>query len=163
MTPIRILRRLRPTLAATPLRPAPLASSLRPALFALLAAVSASAGAAFPESLAGTTWRVVAARDQSTLVIESQAAAGAPGSENCHKINGALNDLAPIEGYYCPGTGQFQFLHRNADSGSTVRVFTGNVSEAAEIDAPLFIGGTVSIHAQAFGPLGEHNFSAIGK
>ena len=60
---------------------------------------------------------------------------------------------------YCPSTGRFQFVHRNADNQNTVRVFTGNLSDDVPGQA-VFMAGTVTVLDAAFGDLGGSNFSA---
>jgi hypothetical protein len=129
--------------------------------FAAFAAVMA-AGSAYaqrPENIANTTWTLQTNRDSSQLVITTQGGAGAPGAEHCRTINGELNGIAPIRGWYCPSTGRIHFVHRNRGSGHAVRVFTGNVSDDV-IGQTLHMAGTVTVLASVFGDLGEYNFSA---
>lgn len=129
---------------------------------ATFTAATLAAGAAFgapPASLAGTTWTVQANRDSEQLVITNQGGAGAPGSAICRVIIGTIGP-APIRGFYCPDTGRVKFLHNNMSTGVTVRVFSGNVSEAV-IGQPLYLGGTMAVFNAAFDPLGEYNFSAV--
>jgi hypothetical protein len=129
--------------------------------FAIAAAAalgSSAVLAAPPASLANTTWTMQINRDVTQLVITSQSGPGAPGASRCRIINGTF-DVATIRGWYCPGTGQFQFVHRNEGNTNAVRVFSGNVSD----DVPgetLYMAGTVSIQDANFGDYGEYNFSA---
>lgn len=120
---------------------------------------SASAWAAPPANLAGTTWTVQVNRDAVQLVITAQGGAGAPGASICRLILGTIG-IAPIRGWYCPSTGRIHFRHNNLNSGVTVRTFTGNVSDDV-VDQNLYMAGTVAIENAAFGDLGEKNFSAV--
>ena len=126
---------------------------------AVTTALGASvASAAPPGSLANTTWTMQVNRDVAQLVITSQSGPGAPGASRCRIINGTF-DVATIRGWYCPDSGEFQFLHRNAGNANTVRVFSGSVSD----DVPgetLFMAGTVSVQDANFGDYGEYPFSA---
>ena len=67
--------------------------------------------------------------DAVLLVINTQGGPGAPGAATCRTINGDIGNVAHIRGMYCPATGRILFVHRNLDSGDTVRVFSGNVSD----------------------------------
>jgi hypothetical protein len=133
----------------------------RTTAFAIAATAALGAGiasAAPPASLGNTAWTMQINRDVAQLVITSQSGPGAPGASRCRVINGTF-DVATIRGWYCPDTGQLQFLHRNAGNANTVRVFSGSVSD----DVPgetLYMAGTVSVHDANFGDYGEYNFSA---
>lgn len=126
-------------------------------LTALLCAGTAQAER--PTNLGGTTWTLQTNRDTVQLVITSQAGPGAPGAETCRHINGDIGNVAHIKGWYCPLTGRIHFVHRNLGSGDAVRVFTGNVSDDV-IGQPLYMSGTMTVLAIAFGDLGEYNFAA---
>jgi len=123
----------------------------------LLAAGTASAER--PVNLAGTTWTVQANREVVQLVITTQAGPGAPGAETCRHINGQIG-ISSIHGWYCLATGRIHFLHNNLSSGVTVRTFSGHVSDEAP-GQPLYMAGTMTVEAIAFGVLGEYNFSAV--
>lgn len=126
---------------------------------ACLAAGNASAER--PANLAGTTWTLQANRDVLQLIINTQAGPGAPGAATCRHISGTLNTTPDIEvrGWYCPETGRIHFVHRNLNSGIAMRIFTGNVSDDV-VGQPLYMAGTMTVLAIAFGDLGEYNFSA---
>jgi hypothetical protein len=126
-------------------------------LTALLCAGTAQAER--PANLGGTTWTLQTNRDTVQLVITSQAGPGAPGAETCRHINGDIGNVAHVKGWYCPLTGRIHFVHRNLGSGDAVRVFTGNVSDDV-IGQPLYMSGTMTVLAIAFGDLGEYNFAA---
>jgi hypothetical protein len=132
-------------------------------LFSLtLAAVLAAAttlSAARPANLAGTSWLVQVNGSTEVLNITTQGGPGAPGAANCRVINGDIRSVADIRGWYCPATGRVFFVHKNADSGLAVRVFSGHVSDEV-LGQPLHMAGTVAIVNSAFGDLGEYNFSA---
>jgi hypothetical protein len=125
------------------------------------AAVHLGASAAPPENLAGTTWTVQINRGIEQLVITAQGGAGAPGAAKCRALIGTIG-IAPVRGWYCPDTGRFSLLHKNLDSGVTMRVFSGHVSDEV-VGQPLYLGGTVAVHypVPAFGDLGEVNFSGV--
>jgi hypothetical protein len=132
---------------------------LAAATAALLAAGAASAER--PATLGGTTWTLQTNRDVLQLIINTQAGPGAPGAETCRHISGTINttpDIA-IQGWYCPSTGRIHFVHKNLGSGNAVRVFTGSVSDDV-IGQPLYMAGTMTVLAIAFGDLGEYNFAA---
>ncbi|MBC7995967.1 MAG: hypothetical protein H7Z15_22290 [Rhizobacter sp.] len=133
------------------------AASTAGLLAALLCAGTAQAER--PANLGGTTWTLQTNRDTVQLVITSQGGPGAPGAETCRHINGDIGNVAHIRGWYCPLTGRIHFVHRNLGSGDAVRVFTGNVSDDV-IGQPLYMSGTMTVLAIAFGDLGEYNFAA---
>lgn len=112
-----------------------------------------------PANLAGTTWTVQINRDSEQLVIQTQGGPGAPGAATCRVINGTLG-IAPVRGWYCPGSGRVHFEHRNIDSKLTMRSFTGSVSEEV-VGQPLYMAGTVMVNNSVFDDLGEYNFSAV--
>jgi hypothetical protein len=124
----------------------------------LLAAVTVSA--ARPERLAATTWTMHVNGGTETLTITTQGGPGGPGAANCRIINGEIEGIPDIRGWYCLGTGRIFFVHKNADSGLAMRVFTGNVSDLVD-GQPLHMAGTVAIVDPVFGDLGEYNFSAV--
>ena len=134
-------------------------SILNLALAASTALAASSASAERPENLAGTTWTVQANREVVQLVINTQAGPGAPGAERCRHIDGQIG-IAFIHGWYCPSTGRIHFLHNNLSSGVTVRTFSGYVSDEAP-GRPLYMAGTMTVEAIAFGDLGDYNFSAV--
>jgi hypothetical protein len=136
-------------------------TSLKTIAIAVAAAASlasAAASAAPPANLGGTTWTVQANRDAVQLVVTNQGGPGAPGGATCPLIIGTIG-IAPMRGWYCPSTGRIHFLHNNLNSGATVRVFTGSVSDEAA-GQTLYMGGTMTVVNTAFGPFGEYNFSA---
>lgn len=126
---------------------------------AALIVTAATVWAAPPASVARTTWTVQANQGSEQLVIETQTGPGAPGNETCRGISGKIG-IAPIDGWYCPGSGKIHILHQNLHSRLTMRVFTGNVSDEI-VGQPLYIGGAMLTDYAAFGSLGESNFSAV--
>ena len=123
---------------------------------------TAAASAAPPANIGNTTWTLQANRDSVQLIIHSQSGPGAPGAATCRVINGELGIAPPtilIQGWYCPAGGRIHFVHKNADSGNAVRVFTGNVSDNVP-GQTLYMGGTMTVLAVAFDNYGEYNFSA---
>lgn len=124
-----------------------------------LAIACGVASAAPPANLAGTTWTVQVNRDSEQLVITAQGGPGAPGSAVCRVLVGTIG-VAPVRGWYCPSTGRIHLRHNNLNSGYTMRVFSGNVSDEV-IGQRQYMGGTVAIENAAFGDLGERNFAAI--
>jgi hypothetical protein len=123
-------------------------------------AAAATVSAARPANLAGTYWILQVNGSTETLTITTQGGPGAPGAANCRVINGEIRNIADIRGWYCPATGRIHFVHKNVDSGLTVRVFTGNVSDEVAGQS-LHMAGTMTIVNAAFGDLGEYNFSAV--
>jgi hypothetical protein len=132
---------------------------------AVAAATLLVAGSAFaqrPASVAQTTWTVQTNRGVAQLFIDTQTGTGAPGSAQCHAINGRFSLNEPeidINGWYCPPTGRIHFLHHNAGTGRVVRVLTGNVSDEVP-GQRLFMAGTATVFVSAFGDFGEYNFAA---
>jgi hypothetical protein len=136
--------------------------SLKSITLGIGAAIILAAGTASAErplNLANTTWTLQANGTVEQLVINTQGGPGAPGAADCRHIQGEIGNVAEIRGWYCQATGRIHFVHENADSLRTVRVFTGNVSD--EISGqPLHMAGTMTVLISAFGDLGEYNFSA---
>jgi hypothetical protein len=124
-----------------------------------LSVAAASAIAARPASIANTTWTMQIDRDSVQLVVTTQGGPGAPGAAFCRHINGTLG-IAPVRGWYCPESGDITLLHNNLDSGKTMRVFIGSVSNDV-IGQRLYMAGTMRVMDAVFGDLGEYNFSAI--
>jgi hypothetical protein len=123
-----------------------------------LAAAAAGVQAVPPANIAGSTWNIQINRATDTLVINTQAGPGAPGNATCRAINGTLG-IAPVRGWYCPDTGRIHFHHRNLSNATTMRAFTGNLSDQLA-GSPNLMAGTVMVMNAAFGDLGEYNFSA---
>ncbi|MGH8178254.1 MAG: hypothetical protein ACREV5_18515 [Steroidobacter sp.] len=119
----------------------------------LLASV---ASAAPPASVRGA-WVILTDQTYTTLDITNQGGPGGPGGSVCRVIIGSIG-IAPIRGFYCPDTGRIHFLHNNLSTGATVRTFTGSVSEDAS--ASMHMAGAFNVVNAAFGPFGEHPFSA---
>jgi hypothetical protein len=119
--------------------------------------VSGAASAAPPPTVVGT-WSILIDQTYTTLTIDSQGGGGGPGGSVCRVILGSLG-IAPVNGYYCPGSGRVHFLHKNVSSGVTVRDFTGSVT-AATANSPAQMAGTFNVVNVAFGPFGEYPFSA---
>lgn len=110
-----------------------------------------------PPNIARTTWTLRANRELIELEIETQGGPGGSGGPECLSIAGKLNGIAPIRGWYNPSSGRVHFVHNNVNSGVTVRVFTGNVSDDAP-DEDLYMAGTMTVVNVGFGPFGEFNF-----
>jgi hypothetical protein len=139
-------------------------SSFKTLKLAVATAAFVAAGAASaerPANLAGTTWTMQVNRDVLQLIIDTQAGPGAPGAETCRHINGTINTTPDIvvQGWYCVATGRIHLVHKHLRSGNAMRIFTGNVSDEV-IGQPLYMAGTMTVLAIAFGDLGEYNFSA---
>jgi hypothetical protein len=110
-----------------------------------------------PANIARTTWTLRVNRELVELEIETQGGPGGPGGSECLAIDGKLNGIAPIHGWYNPSSGRIHFLHNNVNTSVTVRVFTGSVSD----DAPgedLYMAGTMTVVNVGFGVFGEFNF-----
>ena len=123
------------------------------------------ASAARPDNLAGTTWSMQVNQAAEQLIINTQSGPGAPGASTCRVINGELGIAPPtirIRGWYCPSTGRIHFLHKNLNNNTTVRVFTGTVSDvpADPLNTTWYMSGTMYVDDANFGDYGEYNFSA---
>ena len=128
--------------------------------FALAIVLTAgAASAAPPASVANRTWILDIDGSSLEVFIDTQAGPGAPGQANCRHVEGKINGIAPISGWYCPATGRIQLVHRNLTSKLAMRTFTGVVSDHVD-GQPLFMAGTATVLYAAFGDLGEYVFSA---
>ena len=120
---------------------------------------ASAASAAPPATVANRTWIFDIDGSSLEVFIDTQAGPGAPGQANCRHVEGKINGIAPISGWYCPATGRIQLVHRNLDSKLAMRTFTGVVSDQVD-GQPLFMAGTATVLYAAFGDLGEYVFSA---
>ena len=96
-------------------------------------------------------WSVVG--NQSAGVLAIVQGAGAP----CAPINGTIFGN-PVRGYYCPSTGRFAFVRKNA-AGVAIQSYEGNVSDVVA-GLPNRMGGTFHALdvAAGSGTLREYNF-----
>jgi hypothetical protein len=131
------------------------------ALASLAAVAALSAGSAWaywPASIVGT-WTAVANQTGVQLVIQQQGAVG-----HCRDIAGTITDVSPpgqsnpIQGWYCPATGRFNFLRKNSANNDTFQVYSGNLSDDGAV---LRMGGVFSQEGNGTqAHSGEYNFSA---
>lgn len=131
-------------------------SQVRSALVIAALSIGSAAIAAPPTHVMGN-WIIHTGDDYTTLDITNQGASGAPGASQCRVILGSLG-IAPVRGFYCPGSGRIHFLHNNLSTNVTVRTFTGSVTEDA--NGVMHMAGSLNVLAHAFGDLGEYPFSA---
>ena len=92
----------------------------------------------YPASVVGT-WHAVANQSDFTLTISSQESSG-----SCRAISGTIvgnGELSDVVGFYCPGTGRFNFVRNYPPTGQTVQDYSGNVSETGNT---LYMGGVFS-------------------
>jgi len=85
------------------------------------------------------TWSIRANDTQVFTFTVSGESSDAP----CAYINGVMgapND--PIEGYYCPATGQVSFLRNSVSGGGTYQVYTGQLSWAGNSDIETQMTGS---------------------
>jgi hypothetical protein len=125
-------------------------------LFALSAgSVNVAMADGWPISIVGN-WNIIGNQHIGTLTIATQATVG-----NCRRITGTAYPgtavAHPIEGFYCPFSGRFQFVRKQPASNDTLQVWTGNVSQDGVVDR---MGGTFTSVSTALGggSLGEYNF-----
>jgi hypothetical protein len=123
--------------------------------FAILAVATASlaAGAAqaaqqWPASIVGN-WSALSNQTSLTFSITSQT-----GGETCNQIAGTIGSDTLL-GFYCPGSGRFNFLRSNSPSG-TYQAYTGNLSETVFGNVVM----TGSFVDYIDDPEGEYNFLA---
>jgi hypothetical protein len=131
-------------------------------MFAAAAAAALTVGtasAARPDSIRNTTWTLQTNLAPVQLAIINQGGAGAPGSATCRNIDGNLDNVTAVSGWYCPSNGLVHFIHKNQGSGATVRVFFGRVVGDA-LGQPVSMDGVVTVLIPEFGDLGEYNFAA---
>ena len=133
--------------------------SLPSLTLAALVLAAGAASAAPPANLANRTWILDLDGISMEVFIDTQAGPGAPGQANCRHLEGKINGIAQISGWYCPLTGRIHLVHQNSKSKVVMRTFTGVVSD--EVDGqPLFMAGTATVLYAALGDLGEYVFSA---
>ncbi len=105
------------------------------------------AAAAWPASVVGT-WAVRANQTPGFMHITFQATTGA-----CRLIRGDILG-APMQGYYCPGTGRIQFLRKDAANNDTFQVYSANLTSAGSVN---YMGGSFGSFDTGYG---EYSFFA---
>src|SRR3954452_25148725 len=86
---------------------------------------SSSAWAFWPSSIVGN-WNAFANQTGLQLAVKTQGTAG-----HCKDVTGSMTDVSPpgqsnpIQGWYCPATGRFSFLRKNASTNDTFQVYAG--------------------------------------
>lgn len=113
-----------------------------------LLAGTAGAVQQWPASIVGN-WNALSNQSSLTVSITSQG-----GGATCQQIAGTIGGEALL-GYYCPGSGRFNFLRTNAN-GTTYQAYTGNLTDTA-MGAPAMAGVFVDYYDN---PTGEFNFLA---
>ena len=109
--------------------------------------------AAPPANVAGI-WTLTVDSQLETLDLAQNAIA--PGAV-CARISGKIS-IAPVRGFYCPGTGRLYFHHANVTTQVTVRTFDGVVTDAAN-GLPMSVAGTFTVVDTQFGAFGDYGFS----
>lgn len=84
---------------------------------------AAQAAQQWPASIVGN-WSAISNQTSITITISSQG-----GGETCNQIAGTIGSDTLL-GFYCPGSGRFNFLRSNSPSG-TYQAYTGNLSETS--------------------------------
>jgi hypothetical protein len=115
---------------------------------ASLAAGAAQAQQQWPASIVGS-WSALSNQTPITVAITSQS-----GGETCNQIAGTIGSDTLL-GYYCPGSGRFNFLRSNSPSG-TYQAYTGNLSET--VYGNVVMTGTFVDYVDS--PQGEFSFIA---
>ena len=115
---------------------------------ASLAAGAAQAAQQWPASIVGN-WAAIANQSSLTVSITSQT-----GGETCNQIAGTIGSDTLL-GFYCPGSGRFNFLRSNSPSG-TYQAYTGNLSET--VTGNVVMTGTFADYID--NPQGEASFIA---
>ena len=112
----------------------------------------------YPSSVVGT-WNALSNQSDLTITISNQASSG-----NCRAILGIIDDLtnggtSNLVGFYCPGTGRFNFVRNDPTSGTTVQDYSGDVSITG---SHLYMGGFFAqvVNEGGAGITGEYNFFA---
>jgi hypothetical protein len=118
-----------------------------------------TASAARPDTVGQTTWSLQTNLAPVQLDITNQGDANAPGAATCRVINGKINIVTDIDGWYCPSNGRIHFIHKNQDTGYPVRVFFGLVAGDA-LGVPVSMDGVMTVLIPEFGDLGDYNFTA---
>jgi hypothetical protein len=115
---------------------------------ASLAAGAAQAAQQWPASIVGN-WAALSNQTSLTVSITSQS-----GGATCNQIAGTIGSDTLL-GYYCPGSGRFNFLRSNSPSG-TYQAYTGNLSE--NVAGNVVMTGTFADYIDS--PQGEFSFIA---
>jgi hypothetical protein len=113
-------------------------SLLSASSIATLITTGAALAQTYPANVLGT-WSIRANDTQVFTFTVSGESSDAP----CAYINGVMgapND--PIEGYYCPATGQVSFLRNSVSGGGTYQVYTGQLSWAGNSDIETQMTGS---------------------
>jgi hypothetical protein len=106
----------------------------------------------YPASVLGS-WAVTGNQSAGTLSITTQAL---PTTGKCPAIGGTIYG-APIQGFYCPGSGRIHFVRKLANN-TTIQAWTGQLSDSGPV---LRMGGVFSsVDVFYGGNLGEYNFQA---
>lgn len=126
------------------------------AVAVLATSLGGVAQAAPPTTVIGS-WMLLVDQTYTTLEITNQGGPGSPGGTACRVILGSIG-VSPINGYYCPETGQIRFLHRNPSTNVVVRTFAGSVS-ASSGGQPAHMAGTFDVQNIGLGKFGEYPFS----
>jgi hypothetical protein len=134
------------------------------AVLAILAGCAAASGASaatavWPTSIVGT-WKGMSNQTAITLTITSQTAGG-----KCQLIAGTLTNVGGgannILGYYCPSSGNVEFLREPLNSNQAYQVYNASVNQNHAGAPHLMIAGTFGQYSLAYGPLGQYSFSVF--
>jgi hypothetical protein len=129
---------------------------------ALLVACAGGANAdpAWPANIVGA-WQGMSNQSPITLTISAQSTGG-----KCDGISGSIKDvtqgyITSIEGYYCPSSGELQFMRFPTGGDVAYQYYSGSLSQSKPPKgvSGVLMGGTFSQYNQAYGPLGQYSFS----
>ncbi len=115
---------------------------------ATLTGGAAQAAQQWPASIVGN-WSTLSNLTAVPISITSQT-----GGATCNQITGTMGSDTLL-GYYCPGSGRFNFLRSNPTSG-TYQAYTGNLTETV-LGSPEMGGSFVDF---VDSPMGEFSFIA---
>ena len=122
-----------------------------------IAAATAASASQFPASVVGGPWTWNANQSGVAVTVTSQDSSGA-----CDQILGTMqavgtSNIADMQGYYCPSTGQISMLRKDRTTHATYQVWSGQVDAQPTLSL-AYAGGTfLSIGTGLFA--GEFFFS----
>jgi hypothetical protein len=137
--------------------------------FAMLAILAGYAGTispaaatpTWPSSIVGT-WNGVSNLTQIILTVSQQTSGG-----RCQLISGTIEDVPTgvvgnMQGYYCPYSGNVEFLRYPTNSTVAFQVYSANLAQnPPPKNLGLLMAGTFGQYSQSYGPLGQYSFSLV--
>ena len=126
-----------------------------------IASATASADTKWPNKIVGT-WKGTSNQSPIVLTISTETT----GAYLCHNLTGTIEDVkgnftGNMIGFYCPASGNVEFMRYPTGSNVAFQVYNGSLSQGpvpADVGG-LLMGGSFGQYSQTFGPLGQYSFS----